>query len=508
VIVSGATAESPLSLTAKVCVVGSGAGGALVAMRLAEAGHDVLVLEAGSHVPAAKMTQREGEMMPALYYEAGLRASEDASIGILHGRVLGGSTVVNYLDCFRTPDRVLDEWADGHDLPSLRPDRMRPRFERIEELLSVAQISEAQLNANNRKLMLGTRALGWKGDTFHRNANQCYGSGFCDLGCAYNAKQSTAITMLPRATNRGARIVTECRVERVHLTNGRATGVSGSLLGPDRRPRGTFEVKADYVVVSGGSIETPHLLLRSEIPNPSDEIGRNLFLHPSCAVAGWFPGENIASYNGIKQGWYISEFSGGLNGHPIDALIEGIGGPPGIASSIFGGIGAERREGFRHFNEYAVAGVLMRDLVPGRIVAGNGRPKVTWALGGRELGRFRMAVRYAAEAFLAAGAAAAVTSHARPVVMRSRSDLDGLNEDIWGTCQLPIFSFHQMGSCRMGSSPDRDVVDPTGRVWAVDRLYVADASLFPSASGVNPQITVYGLADVVADGILAALPTG
>lgn len=506
-IVSGATVAGPLSLTARVCVVGSGAGGALVAMRLAEAGHDVLVLEAGPHVPAARMNQREADMMRLLYYEAGLRASEDMGIGILHGRALGGSTVVNYLDCFRTPDRLLDQWADRHDLPSLRPDRMRARFERIERILHVGQIGVDQLNPNNRKLMEGTVALGWKGATFHRNADRCYGSGFCDLGCAYNAKQSAALTFLPLATAKGARIYTECRVERVVVRDGRAVGVEGVLLDEDRRPRGRFEVKADVVVVSGGAIETPHLLLRSELDDASGQIGKNLFLHPGTAVVGHFRGERIAHYEGIKQGWYISEFSWGLNAHPVDALIEGVGSPPGLASTIFGGNGAERHEAMTRFNEYAVAGVLLRDSVPGRLTLGEGRPRIEWTLAPADRYRMRMATQHAAEAFLAAGAGVAFTGHTRPVLMRRSSDFARLDDDIWGAGRVGAFSFHQMGSARMGSSPDRDVVDPTGRLWAYENLYVADASVFPSASGVNPQITVYALSDVVADSVLAALPS-
>ena len=66
---------------------------------------------------------------------------------------------------------------------------------------------------------------------------------------------------------------------------------------------------------------------------------------------------------------------------------------------------------------------------------------------------------------------------------------------------MAMFSFHQMGTCHMGDRRDRDVVNPEGRLWDVPGLYVADSSIFPESSGVTPQITVYGLADVVADGL-------
>lgn len=504
-VTAGSALDGPLELTAKVVVVGSGAGGALVASRLAEAGHDVVVLEAGPYVPASRMNQVERDMMRLLYYEAGLRATEDLGMGIIHGRAVGGSTVVNYLDCFRTPDRLLEEWVRTRGLPELAPARMAPRFERIERILHVVKLDEGQLNPNNRKLMEGARARGWKGDTFHRNANQCYGSGFCDLGCAYNAKQSAAITFLPFATAKGARVYAECRVERVVYEAGRAVGVEGVVLGADRQPRFPLRVRADQVVVAGGAIETPFLLLRSGTPDPSGQIGRNLHLHPGTAVVGHFPGERIASYEGIKQGWYISEFSGVLEGHPDDALIEGIGAPPGISSLVFGGFGVERQALFGDFNEFAVGGVLLRDEGRGRVEAGAGRPKVTCLLSAEERHRINRVCVHTAEAFLAAGATVAITGHVPPVQVRSAADAARVHAAPAGPGQLSLFSFHQMGTCRMGDRRDRDVVDPGGALWGVPNVTVADASVFPTASGVNPQITVYGLADVVADALLGRL---
>ena len=504
-IAEGSTITSPLSVKTKVCVVGSGAGGALVAMRLAEAGHDVVVVEAGPWVQAARMNQRERDMMRLLYYESGLRTTEDGGMGVLHGRALGGSTVVNYLDCFRTPDRLLDLWENERGLPELTPAKMAPRFDRIFEILHVRKLDVSQLNANNARLMSGANALGWKGDTFHRNANQCYGSGFCDLGCAYNAKQSAAITFIPLATARGARVYTECRVDRVTYAAGRATGVEGTCLDAERRPTVPFRVDADLVVIAGGSVETPFLLLRSGTPDPSGQIGRNLHLHPGTPVLGWFKGERIAAYEGIKQGYYVSEFSWVLEGHETDALIEGVGAPPGLSATAFSGFGAEFMDTLHHFNEFAVGGVLLRDNGNGRVEAGPGRPKVSYTLSPGDTKRLQRTIAASAEAYLAAGAECAITGHNPAVVVRSGKDFARIYEAPVGPNQAALFSFHQMGTARMGDRRDRDAVDPTGRVWEVANLYVADASIFPTASGVNPQITVYALADVVADGILAAL---
>ena len=500
---SGNTVEPTFTRKVQVVVVGTGPGGSTVAKRLAEAGRDVLMIEAGAYVPASEFTQREGEMMRKLYHEAGLSTTDDGSMAMLHGRVVGGSSVVNYLDCFRTPPALLRDWARRFDLPDLEPEKMAPRFEKIEEILHVRKLAVANLNVNNDKLRRGAEALGWKGDTFHRNAQDCYGSGFCDLGCAYNAKQSAAITFVPLATKAGATLLTDARVDRVLTAAGRATGVEGTLLDAARQPRGTFRIDADVVVVSGGAIHTPYLLLSSGVDDPSGQLGRNFWTHPGTPVCGWYPGERIANYEGIKQGYYIGEFSDVLNDHPIGALLEGIGAPPGITATIFPGFGLERQRQLLRYNEYTAAGILLRDQAPGRISVGDGRPKIAWTFAPEDAWRMRQAVEKCAEAYLASGAKAALTGHNRLTVLRSTRDFKKLDEVGWSGGELALFCFHQMGTARMAGSPAGGVVTPSGRMWAYANLYVADGSLFPTASGVNPQLTIYALSDVVADGILA-----
>ena len=501
--ISGSTVGPTWTKRAQVVVVGTGPGGSTVAKRLAEAGKDVVMIEAGPYVSTKEFTQREGEMMRKLYREAGLRATEDGSMAILHGNVVGGSSVVNYLDCFRTPDLLLNDWVSRFGLRELSPEKMLPRFKKIEEILHVRKVAVENLNPNNTKLRLGCEALGWKGDTFHRNANDCYGSGFCDLGCSYNVKQSAAITFVPLATKSGATLLTDARVDRVTAVAGRATGVEGTLLDESRQPCGTFRVDADVVVVSGGAVHTPYLLLSSGVKDESGELGRNFWTHPGTPVSGWYPGERIAHYEGIKQGYYIGEFSDVLNDHPTGVIIEGIGAPPGITSTIFPGYGLERQQMMQRYNEFTAAGMLLRDQVPGRIEVGDNRPKILWSFAKEDAWRMRQAVERCAEAFLASGARAVLTGHSRPVSMRSTSDFSKLDDVGWSGGEIALFCFHQMGTARMGADRATSVTSPTGRMWAYPNLYVADGSLFPTASGVNPQLTIYALTDVVADGILA-----
>lgn len=502
-LLTGSTVATPYRRTAQVVVVGTGPGGSTVASRLSEAGRDVVMIEQGAYVSAREFSQKEGEMMRKLYHEAGLRTTDDGSMAMLQGRVVGGSSVVNYLDCFRTPERLLRDWVRRFGLAELAPEKMAPRFEKIEAVLHVRKVAVENLNANNDRLRIGAEALGWQGDTFHRNARDCYGSGFCDLGCSYNVKQSAALTFVPKATTAGATLLTQARVDRVIFEGGRAVGVEGVLLDDARQPRGPFRVEADVVVISGGAIHTPYLLLASGADDPSGRLGHHLHTHPGTPVCGWYPGERIAMYEGIKQGYYIGEFSDVLQGHPTGAILEGIGAPPGITATIFPGFGLERQNQLRRYNEYTAAGILLRDQEPGRVAVGDGRPSIRWSLGREDGFRMKDAVARCAEAWLAAGAAAAVTGHSRLTTIRSLRELRKLDDVGWGPGELALFCFHQMGTARMGHSPAVGVTSPTGRMWAYQNVYVADGSLFPTASGVNPQLTIYAVSDVVADGILA-----
>jgi long-chain-alcohol oxidase len=282
-------------------------------------------------------------------------------------------------------------------------------------------------------------------------------------------------------------------------------GVEGTLLDADRKPRGTARILADRVVVAGGAIETPYLLLRSGVDDPSGQLGHNLFLHPATAVVGIFP-ERIAMWEGIKQGYYISEFSWVLEEHPADVLLEGVAGPPGLVSTLFPGWGEERRVAFAaQLEQMAGTGVLVRDHDPGRVEVGPNRPKVHYTLSEGDTRRLREGMLRTAEAYFAAGATEVATTHTPPLRLKHPRDV----LDIWdrgcGAGQINLFTFHQMGTARMGGRKDRDVVDPTGRLWRYRNLHVADSSVFPTASGVNPQLTVYGLSHLISDGILAEL---
>ncbi|HEX8242954.1 MAG TPA: GMC family oxidoreductase N-terminal domain-containing protein, partial [Longimicrobium sp.] len=261
-VTEGARLGSDTLVHADVCVVGTGAGGAVAAARLAEAGFDVVVLEEGGWLRGTDFTEREGEMTEALYAEKGTRATDDVSVPMLQGRAVGGGTTVNWMIMLRTRGHVLDEWASEHGTVGMSSADLAPVFDRIEAETHTRTMPEDAHNPPNRALLDGARALGWSASPARINAKGCVRSGFCGLGCRYDAKQGTAAVHVPMALEAGARLYTDVRVDRVEVTGrgGRAPlkRVHGTVLErAGGQPRGRVTVEAPVVVLAAGAVGTP-----------------------------------------------------------------------------------------------------------------------------------------------------------------------------------------------------------------------------------------------------------
>ncbi|MDF1504539.1 GMC family oxidoreductase N-terminal domain-containing protein, partial [Roseisolibacter sp. H3M3-2] len=276
-VIEGATLAPGAVLRAGVCVVGTGAGGAVAAARLAEAGHDVVLLEEGAWWSPDALTEVEAEMSPRLYADAATRATADLSIAILQGRAVGGSTAVNWLIMLPTPDWVLDEWAREHGAEGMSPREMAPVFARVEAETHTREVPDDAHSPANRALLDGARALGWSARAARVNAHGCVRAGTCGLGCRYDARRGPQVVHLPRALTRGARLVTDVRAERVEIVERGGDAplkrVRATVL--DRAtgaPRHAVTVEAPVVVLAGGAVGTPAILLRSGLGGA--QVGR------------------------------------------------------------------------------------------------------------------------------------------------------------------------------------------------------------------------------------------
>ena len=499
--VSGSSAE----LTADAVIVGSGAGGGVIAAQLAAAGKDVLVLEMGGYRNESDFNQLELQGMQELYYGAGLAASEDGSISILAGSTLGGGTVVNYMNCIPTPERIVDEWASHglaglDDYESYKRDHIDVVLERLG-----ANTEATKQNGTHTRLMEGLDALGLEHRPIVRNATldddpeYC---GYCSMGCQQGCKRSVMKTWLQDASDAGARAVVGCHVEKITVEDGAATGVVGTVTRADGSTC-ALTVSAPCVVVACGSVESPALLMRSGIGGPA--VGKHLRLHPAYVVMGAYD-EPVEGWRGQIQSLVSDDFDDLEDG--CGFLIEATGMFPGLISATYPWEdGKHHKELMQAFKWHAPFISVARDHGSGEVVLDDlGRPVVRWGLGDPVDEKLaRQANVELCRLHQAAGAEEVFTAHQRELRWRRGDDFDAFLSSVEGASYAPndvaCFTAHQMGSCRMGSDPASSVADGRGELHDVRGVWIGDASAFPTAPGVNPMVSIMSLAHRTAEEI-------
>ena len=487
-------------LICDVVVVGSGAGGAVAAAHLAEAGCDVIVVEEGPHVTRADFGGTPFDRFQRFCRDEGTTmALGRPPIPMPLGRVVGGTTVVNAGTCFRAPASVLARWERAHGVTGADPKALAPYYEAAEEALNVRPVPWELLGNNGRLAYEGARALGLSGGPLLRNIAACRGCGQCVLGCPTDAKQAMHITYLPRAQRAGARVVERCRVERIILERGRATGALATLLDERDCPAGSLVIQAGAVVVAAGAVHTPVLLTRSGVPDRSGQTGRNLRIHPATGVTGMF-GDVVDNWRGTLQSYYIDAL---LDSHGI--MFEATSTIPGIAVGSVTGVGDEAMEQLAAFRRGALLGFYVSDTSAGRVRAGpDGRPIVTYRLNDLDTRRALLGLVTAARILFAAGAERVHLGLPGLGSVSSATELAAVERGRLRPWHLRLTAFHPMGTVRMGGDPERSVLDPRGAHRGAERLWVADASIFPTCVGVNPQMTIMAFAHRTAEAIAAS----
>ncbi|HEY6829774.1 MAG TPA: GMC family oxidoreductase [Gemmatimonadaceae bacterium] len=493
--------DTSTTIDCDVCIVGSGAGGGTVAGELATRGFRTVLLEAGPGDQAPQFTQRELEGIQSLYYQAGLSASSDSSIAILAGACLGGGTTVNWQTCLRTPDFIRDEWTDRSKCELFTSERFTQALDHVCRRLGVSS-DESDVNRNNDPIRRGCDALGLSSEVIERNSRgcDCTQCGYCTFGCRIGGKQSTVATYLPvTQRGRGSSIITKCRAERVLIERGKAVGVMATTKALDGVME-NIEIRAPIVVVCAGGIESPALLQRSGLSHSA--LGENLFLHPTSAVAGVYANP-IEPWIGPPQTILSAQFAR-LDGN-FGFRLEAAPAHPGLLGLAAPWTGARAHRTLMQRAAHVSATIaLTRDATGGRVRSRrDGGVTIDYTIGRREQTWLARGIEIAARVQFAAGAEEVHTLHATgPVLKRSAPDVEAFARRILAAPvtanRCTVFSAHQMGTCRMGRERRVSVCDENGAVYGVKGLYVADASLFPASSGVNPMISVMALAKCVA----------
>lgn len=494
--IEGHTLTAPVDRSCDVCIVGSGAGGSVAAARLAALGLDVIVLEAGGSYRRPDFVRPDERWSyPNLYQERGGRATADQAITVLQGCGVGGGTLVNWTTCFRTPERILAHWRAEHGV-ELASDALAPSFESVEQRLNISTWPAERANANNRTLSRGCEALGWSWIALRRNVRGCADSGLCGLGCPVDGKQAMHLTYLADAAAAGASLYSGVRVQRLVVERGEVVRVEGVTQQPgtDRDAGERFTVRPRLTVVSGGAINTPALLMRSGIRHPA--LGRRTFLHPVIAVLGRYA-ERIAPFYGAPQSISSHAF---IEREGIGFFLELAPMQPMLAASAgwaSRGVLARMMRDLPHLS--GILALHVDGLLPGDeggtvTLKADGRPRLDYPTRPALVEAMRASHEVVARIHLAAGAEWVGTTHRRTVEITRESELPRLGQRSYGALEHAIFSAHQMGGCAMGADPERHVVDPQLAVRGVGRLAVVDGSVLPTALGVNPSQTIYGLA--------------
>jgi choline dehydrogenase-like flavoprotein len=509
-VVRGADGSGDVHRTADVVVIGTGAGGAVAAERLARAGFEVVLLEDGALHQAADFCETEATLAEQLYADGAMRATDDLAVQLLQGRAVGGSTTINWMIMLRTPDFVLDEWQRAHGVSGFEAATMAPVFDRVEREVHARLVSDDAHSPNNRVILDGARALGWRARAAVINAKGCVRSGFCGIGCRYDAKQGTLLTYVPRALAAGATLYADARADRIEVLErdgGRGTAPRKRVHATVRHGTRThaLTIDAPLVVVAAGAVGSPVLLQRSGLGGGA--VGQYLRLHPTTATIGIFDQEIVGSA-GIPLSTMCDEH-GQWNGTPYGFWLEC---PPflpslgAVAAPGFGHAHAARMSQFRHLSSVIA---LTRDGAETRTSSGgvqltrDGRVSIRYALTSPDAARVRASIEAAAQLQLAAGAREVHTLHTTPIVVRRPSELSQIRQASVRANRVGLFSAHVNGTCRMGGDARTAATSPEGERYGARGVYVCDGALLPTAPGVNPQETIMALATLVSERLAA-----
>ena len=456
-----------------VVVVGSGAGGATAARLLAEAGLDVIVLEEGSLWDASTYTTDPLEALARMYRDGGLTVLEGRpAIPLPLGRCVGGTTVINSGTCPRTPADVLERWRGDHGI-AWAPE-LEAEFDAIDADLAVTTLPEDAWGANAAPCRRGAEALGLANRPVRRNAGAVVRCGTCPTGCAIDAKQAMHVSELPRAAAAGARIRAGMRVTQILTKGGRAVGVLA----------GTRGIHARAVVLAGGAIGTPELLLRQGL---NGVIGRNLHVQPACWVGARFD-EDVQGWAGVMQSWHVDEWR--ARGLFLEATFT----PLPFGAHWLPGVGKTFKDRVADIAKLAVVGVHLADTSSGRVRLRGGDARLGYRLTAEDSERLGFGIARASELLFAAGAREVYPQVAGLSTLRP-GDQRQLEAGV-KPARLRLEAFHPMGTAAVGSATELD-----GQLRELPGVYVADGSLLPTALGVNPMITIIAMARRIARGL-------
>ncbi len=478
------TGRAWLDDSADYVIVGTGAGGATAARVLSAAGLRVVMLEEG---PTLRDDERERGLLDAMAQSTRdfgtISTSGSAPFPLLQGRCVGGSTAINSGIIWRMPDDVRDEWSTKFGLGELVDERAQRRiFEQLETELHVSEVDEAVRGGNARLMQRAAEALGLPGKPIRRNAKDCVGSARCLQGCPRGARQSMDVSYVPRSIEHGARLHALARATRVVIENGRATAVEGELLDRERKRNGRFRIQARRgVILSAGAIFTPLLLQKSGVGRL---VGDRFQAHPGAAVVGRFP-EPVRMGLGTTQAYEVPLHAQGLK-------LESLAMPPELLAMRLPGVGGDWQRRLHQLDYFAQWCAVARMRALGQVRhALLGGPSVRYEPLPEDVERIKHGVALLVRMMFAAGAVEVYPGVARlPEVFTRAEDAELILQAGVRRRDFHLMASHHFGTACAGADARTSVVAPNLQCHDVSRLFVMDASVFPTNLGVNPQHSI------------------
>ncbi len=482
--------ESDEELEADVVVIGTGAGGAVAAYELASRGLAVVMLEEGDYYNRTHFNGDLLEVIPKLYRAWGATtAIGNVMIPVPIGRNVGGSTTINSGTCMRPPKAILERWRTEMGLEGLTEEELDPIFSEVEEVLQVQQADPKYVGEIGDIIGGGAKKLGFK--HYHplmRNAAGCDGQGLCQFGCPTDAKQSTNVSYVPRALDRGAFLFSGFRAGKLLRDGKKIRGVVAHGYNEGKGREVKLTLRAPRVVVAAGTFMTPQYLRENGVRN--SHLGRHLTIHPAGVVNGIFPEKDMANSRTIPQGYALAD-------HADEGLMFEGGTIPfaghGVLNNLYGDDYVRFAE---NYQQTAYFGFMIRDTSEGRVRRGPSRdiPWIQYRMNSHDFALFLKGIRTLARIYLAAGASEVLIPGPNEIEsVRSEKELEDFMARRHKPSDFMMSAYHPLGTARISNRAQDGVCDPDHKVHGWEGLYVMDGSNVPTSLGVNPQVTIMAL---------------
>ncbi len=483
------------SFTYDFIVIGSGAGGAVVAKELSELGAKVVLIEEGPlPFPYEKTAFRS---LLKTYRQSGFTGVVGSPmIPIPLGRCVGGTTTINSGTCFRTPKKIFDQWKNELNLITLVDDNWDKYFSKVEREIHVEEAQWEVMNKSSHFIKRIFTSNGYDCLPLRRNTEACQGCGMCCYVCTSGAKKSMEMSYIPSGIKHGLTLIYNARVTRILMDFERAgKGVEVEPINPTtNKSLGKLHINGGTIIVACGTLLTPSLLKKSGIATNNEHLGKHLTIHPASKVSFELD-EDVYSWVGIPQACY----STALENEGI--IFEGVAMPPDLGPSAVPYIGDELYHYFTNYKKIATFGFMIKDSTEGELKFNIfNQPVYHYQMTEQDVQRLKKAISFLAEiGFTEKPKRIYAMVNKKPNVFYSMGDVQKFLNIEHSSGDFECMAFHPLGTCRVSKSPELGVCDENLKVFDTQNIYVCDGSVIPTSLGVNPQLTIMAFATRLAE---------